>query len=488
MPRLLILLLLFAAPAYAADSTTKQAMNLPAGPLAFTASVETLTLANPEGQPQAEIVTTAFLHDAPAPRPVTFAVNGGPGASSAWLDLGALGPWRVPVAIPIVPSQPQAPVDNAETWLPFTDLVFIDPVGTGYSRALGKDESAARPFYSVDNDIRSLATVIRRWLQSHRRLGSPVFIAGESYGGFRAPRLARALLDQQGVGVSGLVMISPVLDFNGRDAPYDPLKWAARLPSLVAAARHAASRDAVRDAEAYARTDYLTDLVRGPNDPAAVASITDHVARLTGLDPALVRRREGRIDLESFLRDRNPGEVASPYDAAIAAADPFPAAPHDNSPDPILDGLRGPMTSAMLTLYATRLDWQPNGAPNRQYQLLNEGVARGWDYGHGNARPQSMTALRQYLALDPSAQALVTHGITDLVTPYFADVLLLDQVPDTTPPGRLGLKVYPGGHMAYLRDDSREALRSDAAALVKAALAARPRAPESLPAKVFGTP
>ena len=472
MPRLLIILvLIFATPARAADSTTKHTLNLPAGPLAFTASVETIILANPEGAPQAEIVATAFLHEAQSPRPVTFALNGGPGASSAWLDVGAIGPWRVPVKIPIVPSQPPVPIDNAETWLPFTDLVFIDPVGTGYSRATGKDN--AKSFYGVDSDIRSLATVVRRWLQSHNRLESPVFIAGESYGGFRAPRLARTLNDQQGVGVSGLVMISPVLDFNGRDAPYDPLRWVARLPSLAAAARNAATRAAVADAETYARTGYLTDLLRGPKDPEAVASITDHVARLTGLDRALVRRREGRIGLEDFLRDRNPGEVASPYDATIAAADPFPAARDDNSPDAILDGLRAPFTSAMLALYATKLDWQPNGAPNRQYYLLNDSIAREWDYGHGNGRPQSMTALRQYLALDPAAQAIVTHGITDLVTPYFASALLIAQVPETKPAGRLGLRVYPGGHMSYLRDDSRQALRSDAEALINAALAAR---------------
>ncbi len=470
-------------PLWAADSTTQHTLNLPAGPLPFTAAVETLTLANAQGAPQAEVVTTAFLHQpadaAPRPtsRPVTFAVNGGPGASSAWLDLGAIGPWRVPVAVPVVPSQDPAPVDNAETWLAFTDLVFIDPVGTGYSRALGKEDDAGRPYHSVDGDARSLATVMRRWLQAHGRLASPVFIAGESYGGFRGPRLARALLDQQGIGVSGLVLVSPVLDFNGRDGPYDPLRWVARLPSLVAAARDAASR--VEDAERYAATDYLLDLVRGPNDAAARARVAERVAGLTGLDPALVRRREGRIDLEAFLRDRVPGQVASPYDATIAAADPFPAAPHDNSPDPVLDGLRAPLTRAMLGLYRDRLDWQPNGAPNRQYQLLNDAIARDWDYGRGNSRPEAMTALRQFLALDPAARALVVHGLTDLVTPYFGSALLLDQVPETAPPGRLGLRAYPGGHMFYLRDDSRAALRSDAAGLVRAALAARQAAQQA---------
>ncbi len=467
----LLLLLLVTGAAQAADRTTTHMIALPAGPLAFTATIETMRLANPQGAPQAEIVTAAYTVDAPG-RPVLFALNGGPGASSAWLQIGALGPWRVPLANPVVPSQDPSPVDNAETWLTFADLVFIDPPGTGYSRALGADD-AQRQFQSVDADIQMLATVIRRWLEAHGRFGAPVFIAGESYGGFRGPRLARALLERQGVGVSGLVLISPVLDFNGRDAPYDPLRWVARLPSLVAAARGATTREAVQDAEAYAAGGYLADLVRGPADAAATARMVARVAQLTGLDPALVARRQGRIDLDAALRDRTPGQVASPYDAMIAAPDPFPEAPHDNSPDPVLDGLRGPVTASVLTLYRTKLDWQPEGAPARQYQLLNGQVARDWDYGRGQARPESMTALRQYLALDPTVHVLVQHGLTDLVTPYFASKLLLDQVSPPSPPDRLQLRTYPGGHMAYTRADSRAAMQADAAALVSRALAAR---------------
>lgn len=471
---ILLLLIVAAAAARAADKTTQHTLALPTGPFALTAIIETIKLANPQGAPLVEVVATAFLHDGEKPRPVTFAFNGGPGAASAFLDLGAIGPWRVPLVIPVVPSQDPAPVDNAETWLPFTDLVFIDPPGTGYSRVTGTGDNAGRPFHSVDGDIATLATVVHRWLETHHRLDSPVFLAGESYGGFRAPRLARALLEQEGTGVSGLVMISPVLDFNGRESPYDPMRWVARLPSLVAAARHAATRADVQDAETYAAGDYLADLVRGPNDALASARMTARVAGLAGLDPALVRRRGGRIDLEDFLRDRTPGQVATPYDATLLAADPFPAAPHDNSPDAVLDGLRGTLTSGMLLIYQ-RLDWQPDGAPARHYNLLSNNVAHDWDYGRSNARPESMTALRQYLALDPAAHALVVHGLYDLVTPYFASKLLLDQVPETTPPGRLSLRVYAGGHMSYIQQSSRAALRDDAAAMIGQALAARLR-------------
>jgi len=456
-----------------ADKTTSHTLALPGRTLAFTATVSTIRLANPQGVAQAEVVVTAFqlAGAAPGSRPVTFAVNGGPGASSAWLNLGAIGPWRLPFGTPISPSMRPALVDNAETWLDFTDLVFIDPVTTGYSRVLAGDE-VRRRMLSVNGDIDELATVARRWLEANGRLQSPKFIVGESYGGFRGPKLARALLDDQGVGVSGLVLISPVLDFNGREAPYDPLRWVARLPSMAAAVRGASGRAEMRDVETYAGTDYLLDLVRGEHDPAAVERISERVAALTGLDPALVRRRMGRVDIGTFTRDRDPGRVASPYDATISAADPFPAAANDNSPDAILDALRGPVTSAMLEVYAARLDWKPAGAPARQYSLLNETTAHEWDYGRGNTRPEVMTAMRQFLALDPATHVLVTHGLTDLVTPYFATQLLLNQVPELGPGDRLQLRVYRGGHMFYGQDASRAALHGDAEALVTAALAA----------------
>jgi carboxypeptidase C (cathepsin A) len=241
---------------------------------------------------------------------------------------------------------------------------------------------------------------------------------------------------------------------------------------MAAAARGAAGRAELRDAETYASGEYLQDLLRGEGDGAAVDRLTARVAALTGLDPALVRRRAGRIDTATFLRDREPGRVETPYDATIAAADPFPAAAQDNSPDPVLDGMRGPLTSAMLFVYSAWLGWQPEGAPQRQYEVLNDQIAREWDYGRRPSRPESYGALRQYLALDPSARVVVAHGLTDLVTPYFASKLLLDQTPSFAAQ-RLALRTYAGGHMFYVRDESRAALHEDAAALVAAAMGER---------------
>ncbi len=431
-----------------------------------------MKLADPKGAVQAEIVTTAFLAKGgdPAKRPVMFAINGGPGASSAWLDLGAIGPWRVPFGLP---SAAAAPVENADTWLDVADLVFIDPPGTGFSRVMAGDE-ARRHFYSVEGDIDTLALVMRRWLETHGRMLSPKFIVGESYGGFRGPKLARTLLDGQGVGVSGLVLISPVLDFNGRDARWNPFSYVVSLPSMAATYREAQSRDELADVESYATGSFLTDLLLGEGDRAAIDRLTARVAAIIGLDSSLVRRRAGRIDTSTFLRDRVPAKVGSPYDATLEATDPFPAAANDNSPDPVLDGMRGPITSAMLFVYHAWLDWQPESAPARQYEVLSEQVAHEWDYGRRNGRPEVMTELRQFLALDPSTRVIVAHGLTDLVTPYFASRLLLQQLPSFGPAPQVQLQTYGGGHMFYSRDGSRAALHRDAAALVAGALAARP--------------
>ena len=201
-------------PRLPADSTTEHTLSLEGRTLAFTATAGSIRLEDADGAPQAEIAYVAYQLDGAdaARRPVTFAINGGPGAGSAWLQLGALGPWRLPMK-DLSPSSPPDLVDNADTWLDFTDLVFIDPPGSGYSRIVASGEAARKKLWSIDGDIDALSVVIRRWLVANQRLASPKFIVGESYGGFRGPLLAKALADEQGVGVSGLVLISPVLDF-----------------------------------------------------------------------------------------------------------------------------------------------------------------------------------------------------------------------------------------------------------------------------------
>ena len=244
-----------------ADSTTRHQVTIGGKTFDLVATVSTIPIRTTDGKEPGEVVATSFTLPGadPRTRPVTFAVNGGPGASSAWLDLGALGPWRLPIqGGTISPSKPPVLVDNQESWLPFTDLVFLDPPGTGWARVLG-GEDARKRLWSVDGDIAALAVAVRQWLEANGRLGSPKIVTGESYGGFRGPQLVSALRQQQGVGIGGLLLLSPVLDFGGRDRANDPWTWMTHLPSFAAIARDATSRDALQDVERYAAGDYLLD-------------------------------------------------------------------------------------------------------------------------------------------------------------------------------------------------------------------------------------
>jgi carboxypeptidase C (cathepsin A) len=451
-------------PDAAPDRATEHVLVVGGQDVRFRAAVETQRVSAAGGAPDEEYVVTSFvrLGGEPGPRPVTFAVNGGPGAASAWLNLGAIGPWRVGMGgrRPSPSAQPLLR-PNDESWLAFTDLVFLDPAGTGWSRLLADDEATRRRVYSVDGDIQALAGVARRWLEAHGRLASPKMIVGESYGGFRGPRLAEAMRREHGVAVGALVLVSPVLDFAGRFTRHDPARFVSTLPSMAAVSRGATAPAGVRDAENYAAGDYLRDLMRGPGDREAVERASAAVAGLVGLDPALVRRRAARVDVSTFVREREPGRVASPYDATVVGADPFPEAQSSRWEDPVIDALRPVLTSAAIDLYRRLLDWRPPaGGPERRYELLNLSVNRQWRFD-GPQPPESLDALRAALALDPRLRVLVAHGIADLVTPYFASKLLLDQVPPTEPPGRLELRAYGGGHMFYSQDSGRAALAAE---------------------------
>jgi carboxypeptidase C (cathepsin A) len=457
-----------ARPAPTTSSVTHQTIVIPGNNIAFTAAVEAVILNGANAQPQAQSVTTAFLRDnaEAESRPVTFVFNGGPGTGSAWLDLGALGPWRVKMTQDAAhPSADITPVDNAETWLDFTDLVFIDPPGTGYARLLVEGEEARKRFWSVNGDIDAIAETIRLWLANHHRMASPKYVVGESYGGFRGPRVVRTLAMEQGVGVRGLVLISPLLEF-GTSAVFDPLSWVWALPSEVAAVRARkgpVSRADLADVEEYAAGDYLVDVVRGPADPQAVARRIGRVATLTGLDAALLRARRGQINNFEFSRtlERETGRVTSLYDLTVSKPDAFPAQPFGSNPDAMMDDLRAPMASAMADIYDRKLNWHSDTV----YEIENQAVERQWDYGNGPTRPQSFAALRTDLAADPGLHVLVAHGLFDLVTPYFRTKVMLDQIEPGAGGDRLRLIVLPGGHMFYSRDESRVALRDAARAM-----------------------
>ena len=452
-------------------SVTHHTVNLPSGPLRFKATAGAIRLSDAQsGAPLADVAYTAFEQDSAGAgqRPLTVVLNGGPGASSAWLDLGAVGPWRLPLlGSDISPSASAQVVDNVDTWLDFTDLLFIDPVGTGYSRTLGKGDNAEKQFYSVDGDISSLATVVRKWLVANNRLLSPKFILGESYGGFRAPKLARKLEGADSIGIDGIIMLSPVLDFDWFATEDNPAVYAAHLPSLVAAAKGLKGpnpREQLQTAEAYASGPYLVDLYRGRRDPAAMKRMSDMVANLTGLDPRFVQRLGGRVEASAMMRERtrDEGRIASSYDANVTGFDPHPFDATSHHEDPILDSLKVPFATAMADITAHRLDWPVQA----RYEILNMQVNNHWDWENGRRSARATEDLAQLLALDPRFRAIVMHGVTDQVTPYFTSKMLIDQLPQYGDPSRLRLVVYGGGHMPYIEGEPRAAMHEDARKLI----------------------
>jgi carboxypeptidase C (cathepsin A) len=459
-----------------AEATTHQVLGWPGHEVRFTATAGSIRLRDDNNTALADVAVTAYqVEDAEvATRPVMFVFNGGPGMASAWLQMGALGPWRVRVdPASDGPSAMAVPVPNADSWLDFTDLVFIDPPGTGYSRIVTTDGGARRHLLSVGGDVDALAEVIRRWLDLSGRGLSPKFILGESYGGFRGPRLVRKLQSDEGVGISGLILLSPLLDVHVMSGYADPMRWVDLLPSEVAAVRAqhggAATRADLADVETYAAGDYLVDMLRGGGDAAAVDRLTARVSGLTGLEPALVRRLGGRISRSVFQHELAPGRVGSAYDGSITRADPEPRALESEFPDPVLRGLEAPVTAAMMAVYSGKLNWHPDTV----YHLSSGAVFSAWDWGRGMGRPESISALQAARSVDPHLRVLIAHGMFDLITPYFTTVRMLRLLPEMPGSAPIELRVYPGGHMFYFDDASRAALHDD----VRAALHDDGRAP-----------
>ncbi len=446
------------------DAVTQHVLELPGGNLRFTAVAGTLRPTDAGGAVQAQLSFIAYTLDGadPLTRPVTFVTNGGPGSASAWLQLGALGPWRLPLeGAARAPSAAPALVDNAQTWLDFTDLVFLDPPGSGYSRLADESEGLRRHVWSVDGDVAVLGDAIRRWLLQSGRVASPKFFAGESYSGLRGPLLARNLANDQGVALAGLILISPYMDAGFSDDALPALDLAVHLPPMAAVAHHLAP-DQMGDVEAYATGDYLQDLLRGERDPAVLDRLSARVAAFTGLEPALVRRHRGRVDADLFLREHDPAQTPSRYDATMTMRQPFPEEAEPRAPDPTFAQLAPPVTAAIVGLVAGRLNWHPDG----QYLLSGDQAFRSWVWGSRRSRPESLSALRTALAVDPQFRVLIGHGIDDLVTPYLLTKLLLAQVADDDSARRIRLLLHEGGHMFYTRDASRTALHDEARTLV----------------------
>ncbi|WP_421736308.1 S10 family peptidase [Caulobacter sp.] len=453
-------------PAFPADKSVKQTTTVGGKVISYTATVGSLPVRDEKGKKVAEVAFTAYTLDGPRDpnRPLTFAFNGGPGAASVYLNF-ALGPKRVQFGAE--GDSPSAPVkleDNPASWMDFTDIVFIDPVGTGFSRSLTTEEETKKRFYGVKQDIDYLSRIVFDYLVKTERLASPKYIVGESYGGFRGPRLAYTLQTDLGVAVKGVVLVSPLLTSAGRQGQeVSPLPSMWTLPSIAAAKLERDGKltpDAIKAVEDYTRGEYMVDLMKG-SDPAALDRLTTRVSAMTGLDPDYVRRAGGRLETQSFLREvfRDKGRLGSRYDSNVTSADPFPFAPEQETNDPILDSIIAPTTSAIVDFTTRTVGWKPEA----RYEALSNGVNRLWDRGRG-ADTESVSDLRKIVSVDPKLKVLIVHGYNDLSCPFFASRLIVDAMPATVA-GRVSLALYPGGHMFYSRADSGAAFRKDVMAL-----------------------
>ena len=445
-----------------ADAVTEHSIQTKSGKLDYTATAGTFALFDASGDRSAAIFYTAYVAKPAnaAARPLTFVFNGGPGAASAFLHLGLVGPRLAEFGMDGHDAANVRLLDNPDTWLAFTDLVLIDPVGTGWSRAAKPD--GAHAFWGVQADAEAMAKVIALYVAKYSRAASPKFILGESYGGFRAAKVARVLQGDQGIVVAGILMLSPMLDgafqFGGDRFA---LGAALQLPSLAAAElerRHAFSAEALAQAEHFALTDYLTVLAGPPPHGDAAKNFYARVAKITGLSVDAVAQSRGFIGdayVKNFAGDH---KIVSHYDATFATDDPYPETTAPRGPDPILDGVIRGYGGAFVSYARDELSFKTE----MSYNLLDSGISGRWDWG-GRREPPSVTDdLRVLLALTPSFRLMVAHGYSDMVAPYGVSRYLLEHLPAFQGEERTELKLYRGGHMFYLDPDSRKAFTADA--------------------------
>ncbi|MFG2584809.1 S10 family peptidase [Streptomyces malaysiensis] len=469
--------------------------------LAYTATAEWLVLRKKE-KPTAEIFSVAYIaQDAGAERPVTFVFNGGPGASSAYLHLGAVGPRRVEFpADGTIPAMPPKLVHNEDSWLAFTDIVLVDPVGTGFSRVIESDaakndgtgdgaDQGPHQYFGTVRDLDAMSEFISRWLSENGRWGSALFVAGESYGGYRAGRLTRHLQEAAGVGLNGVILISPALEpgmlstvFGWGDYAVEP--WIDTLPTMAAtAAHHGRSRayrpgtplaDVLRGAEEFATGDYASFLTRGASMPAADRErVINRYSDLTGLDPEFVDRAEGRVRVNRFKREllKDRRAVVGAYDATITAPDPFPDRDAYEGADPTLTAMNAVYTAAINRQLRSEIGVETD----RRYELISSDVVMNWKNDDAEyylqGCPGATDDFRYGMAMNPHTRAFITHGWYDIMTPYYMTERLRNLMRlDPGVADRLTVRHFGGGHMFYAWQESRQAFSAAIAAFMAEAM------------------
>jgi len=449
--------------------------------LRYTATAGYMPIRNEEGtEIEANIFFIAYTLDNAAPRrPLMFSFNGGPGSASIWLHLGAIGPRRVKM-LPDggMPQPPFELVDNQDTWLDQTDLVFIDPVGTGYSRAVKKDQ--AKKFFSVKGDISSVAEFIRLYLGRYQRWNSPLFLVGESYGTTRAAGLSGYLIDR-GIALNGVVLVSTVLNFqtleftHGNDLPY-----VLYLPSFTATAWYhkklradLQQRDlasVLRDSQQFAAGAYASGLEKGDSlTPEERQSLVDQVARFTGIDRSVVDLNDMRLKQWVFCREllRNQRLMVGRLDSRFTGDELSQVRSEGQLWDPSMAVIRPPFTATFNNYVRTDLGFKSD----LEYYVLGGGVGE-WDWGSaGEGFPDTSEALRLAFVKNPYMKLFVASGYYDLATPFFATRYTLDHMNLTLQQHqKITLGYYEAGHMMYIKSESLGQLTKDVAGFLAGAL------------------
>lgn len=496
MPRLCmiatLLVVVIARPAHAAEpnqpvlterqATTQHAITLDNKTIRYTATAGMLPLRPEQKPPQAFVFYTAYTQDDAAPneRPILFAFNGGPGSSSVWLHMGAWGPQRV--ALPPAPQMPRPPFKlehNPGCLLDVTDLVFIDPVSTGYSRAVeGEDPSQ---FHGVTEDVEAVGEFIRLYLTRENRWSSPKLLGGESYGTTRAAALVGYLQDRHGMYFNGVVLVSSVLNFLTLDfSPGNDLAYPLFLPSLTATAwyhqqldpelQQQPLADVIDQARVFALGDYASALMLGDDLPAdRRTAIVQQLAQFTSLSPEAIMRTNLRISTDVFRQellrhdDRHVGRFDSRYIGYLREY-----GGEWVEYDPSYAVIQGAYT-AMINAY---LRQTLNFETDLPYEVLvGKGRSWNWQYRAGSRRFVTVAdTLRQAMTQNPHLRVLVASGYYDLATPFVATEYTFSHL-DLPPELRAHatLTYYEAGHMMYIRDDAADKFKRDVAAFIREA-------------------
>jgi carboxypeptidase C (cathepsin A) len=460
-----------------APAVTEGAVTIDGKKVAYTATAGTLPVKEEDGKVKARMFYVAYTKKDvtdPGKRPVTFCFNGGPGSSSVWLHMGAFGPRRVLLSPEGKPLSPPAKlVPNEYSLLDLTDLVFIDPVSTGFSRAA--EPKDAKQFHGVQEDVRSVGEFIRLYATRNDRWKSPKYLAGESYGTTRAAALAGWLQDQEGMRLNGILLISAVLNFQtlrfeeGNDLPYTLF-----LPGYAAAAWYhkklgpglpSTLPELVAEAETFANGEYTLALRKGNRlgDDGRKA-LAKKVARLTGLSPDYVLRSNLRVGGQRFMREllRDQEKTIGRYDSRLVGRD-LDAAGERPEYDPSYAAVQGPFTAGLNTYLRDELKYKSD-VP---YAILT-GRVRPWNYGPAatNRYLNVAPTLRRAMTENANLRVFVANGYYDLATPFSATQYTFDHLGGPALARRVTMAYYEAGHMMYTHRPSLKKLKGDIAAFM----------------------